>query len=263
MKLTKYILAAAFAFSAVAANAQEDSWEKWGPTNTKTNAGFIVRAGYTIGGTMPLPIPAEIRSINEFSPKGGATIGLDCYKMFSKRWGISAGWHFFYEGFHTSANVKNYKMSITMDGNTMGGYFTGCDVTNTDAWGMTIPVLATFRLSPRWNVSLGPYFTTYFKSTFEGEVYDNPDGVGYLRVDTPTGEKINMDRNNPATYDFKDHMRPWAGGIELAFDWKAMKHLNVFGSVDWGLSSAIDPDFDAVAFKMYPIYATFGVAYRY
>jgi len=219
--------------------------------------------GYSLGGTTPLPVPGEIRAINSFKPKGGGIVGLEVYKMFNRRWGIMAGWHFYHQGFHTVAEVKNYKMSITMDGNTMSGYFTGTDVTDTESFGMSIPVLATFRIAPRWNVSLGPYFSTVFKSTFEGEVYDNEDGVGYLRVDTPTGEKVNMDRNNPATYDFKDDMRSWVGGVELIFDWKAMRHMNVFAELDWGISGALDPDFDAVAFRMFPIYATFGLAYSY
>lgn len=245
------------------AQTSEDKWEKWGPTNKTNDAGFIARVGYTFGGTSPMPIPAEIRGINEFKPKGGGQVGVDAYKMFSRRWGMQFGWRFFHEGFHTSADVKNYRMSITMDGNSMSGYFTGCDVTNTELFGMTFPVLATFRISPRWNVSLGPYVSTYFKTTFEGEVYDNSKGVGYLRVDTPTGEKVNMDRNNPATYDFGDQMRPWGAGVELQFDWKAMKHMNVFAQLDWGLAGAVNPDFEAVAFKMYPIYATVGLAYRY
>ena len=154
-------------------------------------------------------------------------------------------------------------MSLTMDGNTMAGYFTGTDITNTDMWGMTIPLQATFSIGPRWNVSFGPYFSTYFKQSFEGEVYNNSQGIGYLRVDTPTGQKVEITKTNPATYDFSDNMLRWNGGIELTFDWKAWRHLNVFASLDWGLSNIWERDFEAVAFRMYPIYATVGVAYRY
>ena len=42
-----------------------------------------------------------------------------------------------------------------------------------------------------------------------------------------------------------------------------MKHMNVFAQLDWGLANTFEPDFKAVAFKMYPIYATVGLAYRY
>ncbi len=262
MKTTKYLFAAAFSLLALTLSAQEDKYEEWGPTS-ESGAGVIARVGYTIGGTTPIPLPNEIRSINAFSPHGGATVGADVYKMLNRRWGVSVGWHFFYEGFHTSADVKNYKMSLTQEGNTMAGYFTGCDVTNVGMWGMTMPVLATWRVGPRWNISVGPFFSVFFKQSFDGEVYDNKDGIGYLRVDDPTGEKVNMDRSNPATYDFSGNMRQWNGGLEFAFDWKATKHLNAFAKLDWGLSDIFEPDFDAIDFRMYPVYATLGVAYRY
>jgi hypothetical protein len=39
--------------------------------------------------------------------------------------------------------------------------------------------------------------------------------------------------------------------------------MNVFGLLDWGLTNIWRSDFEAISFKMYPIYATIGVAYRY
>ena len=255
------VVAALSSLSALAQNT-EDKWEKWGPQH-ESGAEFVARVGYSFGGTTPMPLPGEIRAIKGFSPKGGGIVALDVTKMFCRRVGVTAGWHLFHQGFHTKAEVKNYKMSLTMDGNTMAGYFTGTDVTNIESMGMTIPVQATVRVSPRWNISAGPYVNVLFKTKFDGEVYDNSKGVGYLRVDTPTGEKVNMDRNNPATYDFSDNMRTWNAGLEFTFDYKATRHLNVFAMLDWGLSDAIEPDFDAVAFKMYPIYATLGLGYRF
>ena len=242
-----------------------DSWQKWGPTTGLNGGGIIVRAGYVLGGTTPLPLPAEIRKINEFSPRGGISLGIDAYRMFNKRWGVSLGAHFFWEGFHTSADVKNYYVWLEQEGEVTKGYFTGTNVTNTEMWGVTIPLLATFRLSPRWNISLGPYMSYYFKQTFTGEVYDNNDGVGYLREDTPTGTKILMSREKPTSYpdDFAENMLPLSAGIEVGFDWKALRHMNVFGKLDLGLTNIWSPSFEAISFKMYPIYATIGVAYRY
>lgn len=242
-----------------------DSWQKWGPTTGLNGGGFIVRAGYVLGGTTPLPLPAEIRKVNEFSPRGGISLGIDVYRMFNKRWGVSLGAHFFWEGFHTSADVKNYYVWLEQEGEVTKGYFTGTNVTNTEMWGVTIPMLATLRLSPRWNISLGPYMSYYFKQTFTGEVYDNNDGIGYLREDTPVGTKILMSREKPTSYpdDFADNMLPLSAGIEMCFDWKALRHMNVFGKFDLGLTNIWSPNFEAISFKMYPIYATIGVAYRY
>lgn len=264
MKTSTILAALCAAFTLTTAHAANPGkWEKWSPSRNEGTIEYKIRAGYTIGGTTPLPLPAEIRAIKGFGPNGGGTIGFELSRMYNLRWGINTGVHFFMQGFHTEAEVKGYKMSLTQDGNTMSGYFTGTDVTDMTSWGMTIPVQATFRLSPRWNVALGPYFTTYFRSDFDGEVYDNSKGVGYIRVDTPTGDRVTIDRESPATYDFSENMRSWGAGLELTFDWKAARHVNVFGMVDWGLADAVDPKFDAVAFKMFPIYATVGAAYRF
>ena len=243
----------------------EEAWQKWGPKNGLTGGGFIARLGYAIGGTTPLPLPAEIRKIGTFSPKGGISLGIDGYRMFTKRWGLSIGAHFFWEGFHTKADVKNYYVWLEQEGEITKGYFTGTNVTSTEMWGVTVPVLATLRMSPRWNVSFGPYLSYYFKQTFTGEVYDNDEGIGYLRENTPTGTKILISHENPTPYpdDFADNMIPFSAGIEVAFDWKAMRHLNVFGLIDWGLTDIWRSDFEAISFKMYPIYGTLGVAYRY
>ena len=242
-----------------------DSWQEWGPTTGLKGGGFIVRGGYVLGGTVPIPLPVEVRKVNSFSPRGGISLGIDGYRMFSKRWGVSVGAHFFWEGFHTSADVKNYYVWLKQENELTKGYFTGTNITETQMWGVTVPVCATLRMSPRWNVSFGPFLTYYFKQTFEGEVYDNEEGLGYLREDTPTGTKIFITRENPTPYpdDFADNMLPLNLGMEICFDWKAMRHMNVFGKLDWGLTNIWRRNFEAISFKMYPIYATVGVAYRY
>lgn len=269
MKSIRYIIAASLMLMTVSLQAKdrEAEWDYYAPTSKSTNAGFLVRAGYVIGGTTPLPPPAEIRKIKAFSPKGGFNVGLDGYKMFNRRWGIASGLHFFYEGFHTEADVKGYYMRMEMEGDAIEGYYTGCDVTNVTYWGFTIPLLATLAMSPRWNVSVGPYIQFYTSTGFSGEVYENDEGVSYLRVDTPTGAKQEIGRGTNS-YDFADvdgenKMRQWGAGIEVTFDWKALKHMNVFGTLDWGLTNAMYPDFKAVQFPMYNLYATIGLAYRY
>ena len=75
MNKMRYILAMVVLLSATVMQGQ-DSWEKWGPTKGMNGAGVVVRAGYTLGGTSPIPLPKEVRSINTFAPKGGATIGV-------------------------------------------------------------------------------------------------------------------------------------------------------------------------------------------
>ena len=256
-RFSKYIFLLAMTAAGHSAALAQDSYAEWGPTNQDTNTGIIARVGYVIGGTTPLPLPAEIRSINAFKPYGGVTIGADVYHMFNRHWGLQMGYHLFYEGFYTSADVKNYRMGITQGENYLEGNFTGTDITRTKMLGSTIPLTTTYRISPRWNVSAGPFASVLFWKMFKGEVFD-----GYLREGDPTGQKVEITDENPATYNFKDDMLNVYWGVQLLFDWKATRHMNVFGGMDWSVSGIFPSTFETVEFKLYPLYAKIGLAYR-
>lgn len=261
MKLLRYMIVfcgLCWAFSAQAGNERDNDFAKWGPTSDHQGMGYLIRAGFVLGGTTPLPLPKEVRSINEFKPEGGFSIGIDGYKYFNTRWGLTAGLRFFMQGMHTGAEVKDYGMAITMGEDIVEGRFTGTDITETFMSGFTLPVMATFRASPRWSFNLGPYFSYWFYRDFDGSVFN-----GYLREGDPTGQKISISKENPATYDFSDHMRNFYWGMEFGFDCRIRKHLNVFGLVDWGLNGIFQNDFKTVSFTMFPLYATFGIAYYY
>lgn len=251
------VLAVAMVMTISLSAQDKDKYASWGPRCEK-GFGFLVRGGFILGGTSPLPLPEEIRSINTFRPNGGLAFSVDGYKMFSRRWGLMAGAHFFMEGMHTGADVKNYHMGIAQGEDYLEGYFTGTDVTETFMAGFTIPVMATFRISPRWNVNLGPYVSFILSADFEGQVYD-----GYLREGTPTGPKVEISCDNPATYDFAPDMRKVVYGAELGFDYKIRRGLTAFASVDWGMTGVFHSDFKTVDFPMYPLYATFGIACHY
>ena len=74
----------------------------------------------------------------------GVSLGIDGYRMFSKRWGASLGAHFFWEGFHTSADVKNYYAWLQQEEEVTKGYFTGTNVTNTEMWGQDLTEVPGF-----------------------------------------------------------------------------------------------------------------------
>lgn len=290
--MKKYITLVLLLLIAVTAGARHkataEKWAYWGPTS-QTGFGLMMRGGYVIGGTTPLPVPKTIYHINSFLPKGGLAFGVEGYKMFGPRWGMSVGLNFSWQGFYTNADVKNYYMGIENPDEETGlinvtkGWFTGCNESTTITTGLTIPVMATFRIGPRWNLSFGPFIEFFMSRKFEAEVYCSNSkqhelGLckgGYLRVDEtddngvslglgPTGGKqdIHKEPGKHVGADMSKDMRKWAGGLEIMFDWKALKHMNVFGKLDWGLSSAFPKSFETVP-KMYPIYGTLGVAYRY
>lgn len=217
---------------------------------------YSVRAGISLGGVAPLPLPAEIRKIESYNPTVCIAVEGDVHKRFDKKWGLMFGVRLETKGMETDAKVKSYHMSMMYDGEPMEGNFTGNVKTIVRNTYLTFPVLGTYRVSPRWDLKLGPYFSYVTNREFSGVAYN-----GYLRDETPIGQKVEVPAENPAPYDFSKDLRKFQWGVQLGTEWKAFSHLNVYADLTWGLNSAFQKDFDTITFEMYPIYATLGFAY--
>lgn len=67
----------------------------------------------------------------------------------------------------TEATVKNYNMEILgQGGERISGVWTGGVKTKVHTSGLTIPLMATYKLSNRWNIKAGPYFRICFQESF-------------------------------------------------------------------------------------------------
>ena len=53
---------------------------------------YGIKAGFSIGGTSPLPLPEEIRKIDSYAP-GGLAISIEgnATKWFDTKWGMTVG----------------------------------------------------------------------------------------------------------------------------------------------------------------------------
>ena len=85
---------------------------------------------------------------------------------------------------------------INTNGGELQGLWTGGVKTKVKNSYLTIPVLANYKISDRWKVSLGPYVSYMTEGNFSGHVYE-----GYLREGDSTGEKVNFSDGAIATYD--------------------------------------------------------------
>ena len=76
-------------------------------------------AGYNLGGTTPLPLPREIRSIEEYNPGLNLAIEGSVQKRFKdSNWGVQVGVRLETKGMTTKAKTKNYHMEAwNTDGN--------------------------------------------------------------------------------------------------------------------------------------------------
>ena len=73
---------------------------------------YRIKAGVNIGGTSPLPLPAEIREINSYRPGAQLAIEGNIIKWFdrNRKWGGLFGIRLENKGMKTDARVKNYYM---------------------------------------------------------------------------------------------------------------------------------------------------------
>ena len=220
---------------------------------------YEVRA--SIGGSSPLPLPAEIRSIDSYNPTLAIMLEGNAIKWFGaeKKWGLTTGLRLENKNMTTRATVKNYGMEIIgSDGNRLKGNWTGGVQTKVENTYFSIPVVALYQLNNRVSFSAGPFVSFATNRNFSGYVYD-----GYLREINPTGTKVEFSGDNRASYDFSDNLRKFQWGAQIGTEWKAFKHLIVYADLTWGLNDIFKKDFDTISFAMYPIYLNVGFGYAF
>ena len=147
-----------FLFSVVALLSTQMGWAQNDRTPYLIKSAFRgleyeVKAGFSIGGVSPIPLPAEIRAIESYHPTMLIAIDGNATKWFSERWGAEVGIRLENKGMKTDAKVKNYNMEMTAtDGGYMKGAWTGYVSTKVRNSYLTFPVLATFKVSKRWAI---------------------------------------------------------------------------------------------------------------
>ncbi len=214
------------------------------------------RLGYTLGGTMPLGMPASIRSLNSYSLLPNPQIAVTVDFPLAGIWGIETGFRAERKAMKTDAVVKGYHMMMTQGEESIEGYFSGNVVTECSTWGFSVPVQVSCRVCPALKLRVGPYVSLLFNHKFTGYAYD-----GYIRKDAPTGEKIEIGNTDDTRgeYSFSDDMRPVQVGLAMGADLTVWKGVGVYADLQWGLNGAFKSSFKTVEQTMYPIYCTIGL----
>lgn len=225
-----------------------------GNENVKEGKNWSVRlsVGYNIGGTAPMPMPVEIRSIEGFNPGLNLSFEESVQFLFGKgHWGLRFGARVETKGMTTNAQTKNYYMEVVNGDGVVAGNWTGKVETTVKNIYLTTPLLAVYQINDRWNVSAGAYASFLLNGKFTGYAYE-----GYLREGNPTGEKIELDK---AAYDFSDDLRKFNWGLQAGAECQICNHLAIFADIKWGLNGIFPSDYNCVTFALYPIYGTLGL----
>ena len=218
-----------------------------------------VRLGCTIGGTSPLPLSAEIRTLNKYTYKPNIAFGVAGTKRITDTWGARVGVYFENKGMEVDAGVKNYHMKITRGNQELEGRFTGDVTTDVTEWMFTIPVQATYEASKKWSLRFGPYISFLTSKDFSGYAHN-----GYLRVGDPTGDKVALGDtpDSRGIYDFTPDMRKVQLGVDVGANWYFHKKLGIFADIAWGVTGVHHSNFKTIEQTLYPIFGTLGMVYK-
>lgn len=254
----KKLIIAAIAFLAVGIQSASASGVVGGTKDFFKSLEYEVNAGTNIGGSSPIPLPAEIRKINSFSPELNLQIGATVRKWLGpeKKWAAGLGIRLETKGMKTKATVKDYGMEIIDNGKTLKGRWTGRVQTKYHSQQLVVPITAFYRVSSRVVLNAGPYFAYAFSNDFDGFV-----SRGYLREGDPTGNKISFAGDAKASYDFGDELRTFHWGMQVGVSVRAYKRLTVNANLEWGCNDIFKSSFKTVSFDMYPIYLNVGFGY--
>src|SRR3712207_813187 len=86
---------------------------------------FDLRLGYSIGGTMPIGMPASIRSINAYTPQFNPQLMTTVGYALNNHLAVVCGVKVERKAMKTDAKVKGYHMLMTQGNESVEGFFTG------------------------------------------------------------------------------------------------------------------------------------------
>jgi hypothetical protein len=208
--------------------------------------------GFHLGASVPLPVPNRITNFSwspTMAPYIGALISL---QNLETPFGISTGAIIAYKGMNAGASVYQIYTEVEIDGVQTKGYFTGRNETHVNNCYLIFPVKIFFS-KPRYKINLGVDLSYAIQKEFQGAVKD-----GYLRVETPIGERIDI---TYAEYSFDDEVRSFDIAAVAGYERKIYNNFWISASLNWSLTSLLNSDFSGISYKMYNIYANIGLVY--
>ena len=245
-----------------------------------------IRLGYSIGGTIPIDFPAEMRALNSYSPKVNYQFGIDYERMLTDKYGLQLGLYLERRGFKSEVEMRHYDITLEQGGEKIKGPFSGNVVIEIVQIGVTIPVMATWHPDEKWTLRLGPYVSYIHDRSFQGyaygkKVYD-ADGKwtgsfdAYIRRDEIRGEKVEIGdiykdeagnvvdkRGTFSGEDYNSYLRRLQYGVDMGAEFKINRSWGAYADFSFGLNSAFNgKEGNPVSMALHPTYLTVGLTYR-
>lgn len=229
----------------------------------KKGLDWYLNLGLNIGGSMPIPLPEEVRKVKSYNPKINPYIGLSTVYNINNKWGINTELSIGTKGMRVTDEVKYMHTKVlvsdkdSQEKREVDGYFVGKNMTNVSLQYLSLSVSGVYNFNQKWEARLGLYAANLGKTKFTGNVSD-----GYLRDGEPNGPMVVIERDNPATFDFSDNMRDFDAGVIIGGKYNINDRIGAVINLNWGLTDIFYRDQNPIEFKMQNMYATFGISYK-
>lgn len=217
---------------------------------------YRVSAGFNIGASAPMGIPAEIRKIDSYNPTLNLSVGVEGLRMLAPKWGVGLGVALETKGMKTGIEAKNYHLTMNIvQGDATGvktGYYTGKIKNTTKVSYLTVPVFAVFRPSDNWDFTGGVYFSYAIDRSFLGAVWS-----GKMRED-PLHPAIGIDK---AEYDYSSDIRKFDTGVTVGAARRIYRNLGIRANLQWGVLSTLKASTRKIDMDTYNIYLNLALTF--
>ena len=226
----------------------------WGRTKNLSaivTRNAAVRVGLNIGATAPYGIPKGVGIIS-YAPIFASIIGFEKELYFAPRWFANVGLQLEYKGMRTRSEVHDFYTEVVQDDGQNVARVAGRSY-------ITMPLHLGFVVGPHLLLKAGGYASFSLGQSFTGSV---ENGFLWTKPDPATGvsNKIFIER---AEFNFSSKLRRWDFGAEAVATMILSDHLFMDLGLAFGVHGAFSSRFTALPFKMYNIYASFCVGYRF
>ncbi|MFQ9504272.1 MAG: porin family protein [Alistipes indistinctus] len=193
---------------------------------------YRIKAGFNIGGTLPIPLPAEIRKIESYSPTMAFTVEGSVLRWFTPKWALTTGLRFETKGMNAGAKVKNYQMTLLIENGDktgeMSGRFTGQIKTRVQNEYITLPILVVRELSP-----LGDQTRPLHRLPHRRQLYR----VGFRRLHPRRRPDRHQSRRRIGDVRLRIRTAPFQLGGQFGAEWQAYRHLSVYADLTCAANS--------------------------
>jgi len=252
--MKKFILTAVIAATTIlGAAAQDASLSNVGGKSWEFRPYYSTNFGVTTS----FGVPQECREINGSDFKWNYVFGCDVMYMISDRWGINSGLRYERKASNSNVYMENFYSTVTMgegEGTPTHGYYTGNTSSTFDNRYLTLPVMALYRASKKWDIRFGAYFSYNVRPSYLATAYD-----GKIR-ENPLVPAVGVDNS---TTDFSKDVNKFDMGIQAGAIWTIWKNLNVNFDINWGLINVLDSPDSGMTMNVYNLYFNCGIGWRF